>query len=227
MREATAFSINIYLEATENCPKIYYLVLVPEYDAATLTADLLVNFYMVPSASRKAEGNFPYFAAGSGSPLLFPLYKAFGSGVNTLCLLLEDADGLRGYVSCVPFQAEPEERRRRRQLLQQATEQLLHVRIYTMMSSAALCANASASIVAAVAGEQFRTQYNQVAPVRDMLQTKAVLSAAPMVRLPTPGEVSGLAATCAHAQPNRTTQPASVGQLHLLPLPCPCRWRQW
>lgn len=50
-----------------------------------------------------------------------------------------------------------------------------------MQSSAAMAVNASASLAAALTSEQFRTQYNQMVPVKDMLSENAVLAEEPMV----------------------------------------------
>lgn len=122
--EASAFSFNIYLQASENCPKVYYLVVTPEYENE-ITADTLEFWYTVPAASRKAYGDFAYAAAGSGEAFPYSVQGQFGTGRNKLCMLLEDADAVRGYVHCQEFQAAAA--RRSRSLLQ-STDQLLHVR---------------------------------------------------------------------------------------------------
>jgi hypothetical protein len=123
--EARAFSFNIYLQASENC-KVYYLVVTPEFDNE-ITEDMLEFWYTVPPASRKVYGYFEYRAAGSGEAYVYGVnsQQNFGTGRNKLCMMLEDADAVRGYVHCQEFQAASA--RRSRSLLQ-STDQLLHVR---------------------------------------------------------------------------------------------------
>jgi ABC-type tungstate transport system substrate-binding protein len=62
-----------------------------------------------------------------------------------------------------------------------APRHVAQVRLYTMQYSAAMAVNASASLAAALTSEQFRTQYNLMVPVKDMLSEDAVLVGQPMV----------------------------------------------
>ena len=83
---------------------MYYLVVVSEYENE-ITADTLEFWYTVPSASRKAYGDFAYAAAGSGEAIGHSVQGYFGTGRNKLCIMLENADGVRGNVHCQEFQA--------------------------------------------------------------------------------------------------------------------------
>ena len=104
VRGMSAFSFDIYLQASKNC-KVYFLVVLPEYENE-ITADILVNWYTVPGASRKAYGNYMYNTVGEASVhTVVPLQgRRFDTGINKLCMMLEDADGVRGYVHCQEIQ---------------------------------------------------------------------------------------------------------------------------
>ena len=99
----TPYSFYFYLQASENC-QVYYLVVVSEYENE-ITADTLEFWYTVPAASRKAYGDFAYAAAGSGEAFPKSVQGYFGTGRNKLCIMLENADGVRGNVHCQEFQA--------------------------------------------------------------------------------------------------------------------------